>query len=476
MRIATLVIPIISSAMKTVVHFLISCFFLLTFSAISGQHIELELIQEGFNQPLNIQNAGDERLFIVEKEGKIRVILEDGSLSPTPFLDISGRISTSGEQGLLGLAFHPDYQNNRYFFVNYTDTNGDTRISRFTTNASNPNTADPDSELLILTYIQPSSNHNGGDLAFGPDGFLYISSGDGGGSGDPQNRAQNINEFLGKILRIDIDHPSGGRAYGIPADNPFVGNPDAKEEVWAYGLRNPWRFSIDKNENIWIADVGQGSREEINFQPLSLGGLNYGWRCYEGSLPFNNQNCPPFEDLTFPLAEYDHSGGNCSITGGHVYEGSVYADLLGHYLFADYCSGRIGSVDSDGEMIFYGNFDGRWTSFGRDVHNELYISDISGGKIYKIHGSEIMGIDTPSSSSGLNIFPNPARETVSISSEIERIQKIQLIDLQGREVFYILDINKENVQIPVTEFSSGIYLVKITTSTGKTISKKLMIQ
>src|SRR5690606_20907388 len=198
--------------------------------------------------------ANDHRLFAVEQGGKIKIIQPDGTVNSTPFLDISTQVSTGNEQGLLGLAFHPDYANNGYFYVNYTDNNGDTQISRFSVNPANADVANSNSEFSILEFAQPFSNHNGGNLVFGPDNYLYISSGDGGGSGDPTNQAQNINSLLGKLLRIDVDSPSGGNNYGIPPDNPFIGDPNARQEIFAYGLRNPWRFSIDLTENnIWIA-------------------------------------------------------------------------------------------------------------------------------------------------------------------------------------------------------------------------------
>ncbi len=236
----------------------------------------------------------------MEQGGKIK-ILSNGVINPVPFLDISGQISSGSERGLLGLAFHPDYADNGYFYVNYTKQNGDTQVSRFTRDPANPDIADPTSELPIIGYSQPFANHNGGCLAFGPDGYLYIGSGDGGSGGDPGNRAQNINLLLGKLLRIDVDNPSGGNNYGIPADNPFVGNPNAKGEIWAYGLRNPWRFSFDfTDNNLWIGDVGQGNIEEVDRTATTEAGFNYGWRCYEGSQPYNTENCPPQSELTFP--------------------------------------------------------------------------------------------------------------------------------------------------------------------------------
>lgn len=455
------------------IHILLS---LMLIGSSYGQTIELELVQDGFSQPLHLQNSGDNRLFIVEKGGKIKIILEDNTVSPTPFLDLSDIISTQGEQGLLGLAFHPDYDNNGYFFVNYTNTAGNTQISRFTVSAANPDIADPGSELFILDFNQPASNHNGGDMIFGPDGYLYISSGDGGSSGDPNNLAQNINVLLGKMLRIDIDNPGGGNAYGIPPDNPFINTQDARPEIWAYGLRNPWRFSIDTDDNnIWIADVGQGSREEINRQSLDEGGVNYGWRCYEGSIPFNTNGCPPQSELVFPIAEYGHENGNCSITGGHVYRGSEYIDIAGLYFFADYCSGMIGSVDSEDQVTIYGDFPGRWVSFGQDVDKELYLLDINEGKVFRLKGSETAGVNSDNIFS-FQIVPNPASELVSIILNRGEIQVITVYDVQGRKIYEDHPTPSMSQQVAISSWSSGIYFIKTTTTSGFSTIKKLIIQ
>ncbi len=443
---------------------------------VSAQEITIELFQEGFTSPLSLQHANDERLFVVEQGGRIKIIQPDGTIHPTPFLNISGRISQGGERGLLGLAFHPDYGNNGYFYVNYTDVNGDTRVSRFSVDASNPDLADSNSELLILGFDQPFSNHNGGNLLFGPDGYLYIASGDGGSGGDPNNNGQNINSLLGKLLRIDVDNPTGVNNYGIPSDNPFVGNPDAKEEIYAYGLRNPWRFSVDRVENnIWIADVGQGNLEEINKMPLDVAGVNYGWRCYEGTQPFNTNSCPPASELTFPIAEYSHSNGNCSITGGFVYRGSVYSDITGLYFFADYCSGLIGTVDSSDTITTHGMFSGNWVSFGEDIHKELYIVDI-GGAIYKINGGEIVGTEDFLLGKNLSILPNPATDRVSFKLENGLFQTIQLLNIRGEIVYSAENILMDEKVVPIDRLTAGIYISRITTTQGLTAVKKLIVR
>src|SRR5690554_1770653 len=451
--------------------------FLFLSGIILAQEITLELFNSGFSRPLSLQHANDNRLFVVEQGGKIKIIQPDGTVNSTPFIDISNQISNVSEQGLLGLTFHPEYENNGYFYINYTDVNGNTQVSRFSVSSSNSDLADNNSELSILAYDQPVVNHNGGNLAFGPDGYLYISSGDGGGSGDPNNLSQNINSFLGKLLRIDVDTPSNGNNYGIPASNPFIGNSNAKQEIFAYGLRNPWRFSIDFITNeIWIADVGQGNIEEINRAPLTSAGLNYGWRCYEGSLPFNTQGCPSESELEFPFAEYPHTNGNCSVTGGYVYRGSLYSDIAGRYFFADYCSGLIGTVDDSGNILEHGYFTGSWASFGEDINKELYIVDISGGNIYKVKGSELVNTEDYIFEKSLSILPNPASENITFSLKNDTFQAIQIFDIQGSLVYLTENIDSKEVKVSVEKLNSGIYIAKIISEKGQSTIKKIMVQ
>ena len=295
---------------------------ILLFSELSwaAPEIKVEPVITGLANPVAITHAGDGsgRLFITLKGGQ--VIIYDGTqMLPTPFLDITSLVSSGGEQGLLSVAFHPNYASNGLFFVNYTDTNGDTVIARYSV-STDPNVGDQSSAFILLTITQPFSNHNGGQLQFGPDGYLYIGMGDGGSGGDPQNNAQNLLTLLGKMLRIDVD---GGNPYAIPVDNPFLGDPTALDEIWASGFRNPWRFSFDRlTGDLFIADVGENRREEVDFQPASSpGGENYGWRLMEGNLCFNPPTNCNNGTLTLPILEYDHLLG-CSVTGGHRYRGT----------------------------------------------------------------------------------------------------------------------------------------------------------
>ena len=341
-----------------------------------------QIIVSGLSAPVGITNAGDGsgRLFILEQAGVIRILKND-TLVPTPFLDIRDRVGSNGsEQGLLGLAFHPRYTENGYFYINYTDLNGNTVIARFSVSTDDPDRADPASETRLLAVRQPYPNHNGGMLAFGADGFLYLGLGDGGSAGDPQGNGQSLNTLLGKILRIDVD---GGSPYAIPPSNPFVNQGAKKPEIWAYGLRNPWRFSFDRQTgDLYIGDVGQNLWEEIDYLPAgSPGGTNFGWNYFEGLHPYDNRVPPAGLSTLQPVAEYSHNQG-CSVTGGVVYRGSSLPEWQGVYLYADYCSGNVWGLLRDtqgnwGNALLYENT-GRITSFGEDEQGEVYMADHTG--------------------------------------------------------------------------------------------------
>ncbi len=443
-----------------------------------SQDIYTVLFAEGFSNPVEMQNVGDDRLFIVEKRGVIEILQLDGTTNPTPFLDIQNIVLTPGgnydERGLLGLAFHPDYINNGYFYVNYIDNFGNTQISRFSVSTSDPNIADPDSEFQILEVEQPYINHNGGCLRFGPEGYLYIGLGDGGSAGDPENRSQNLQTLLGKMLRIDIDNTEGSTNYAVPSNNPFVGDPNALDEIWSYGLRNPWRFSFDpETDELWIGDVGQGSKEEIDRAAAGVSGQNYGWRCYEGNQEYNTSGCPMEFDLTFPVAEYSHSGGNCSITGGYVYRGEIYENFSGIYFYADFCSGEIGTIDQSNNQINHGPYNGSWVSFGEDKNKELYIID-NFGSIYKIGGNILSTTDFNIST--VSIYPNPASNTLNIkSSNNSFIKNISIYDLKGSIALTKNISGLTETNISINSLQSGIYMVKVTSTKGLSIIKKLIV-
>ncbi len=391
-------------------------------SVAMGQGLELtsSLLVGGLNRPLGVVQAGDGsgRLFLVQQSGQI--LIHDGTgVLPTPFLDISTKISCCGEKGLLGLAFHPGYAANGFFFVAYTESalNGasppqnDVIVARYQVSGGDPNVANAASEVILMDIFQPFGNHNGGHLAFGPDGFLYIGSGDGGSGGDPSNRGQNLNTLLGKLLRIDVDSADPGRNYAVPASNPFATDGLAGcndscltpstcgstcDEIWSYGLRNPWRFTFDREKgDLYLGDVGQDKWEEVSFQPAaSTGGENYGWKVMEGTHchpPDPFESCTPPAGHLPPILEYDHGAtGGCSVTGGFVYRGSTHPRLDGVYLYGDFCSGRIwGTVP---------RCDGVWqsrllldtpfsiSSFGEDEAGELFVADLanSTGEVYRL--------------------------------------------------------------------------------------------
>ncbi|NRR32629.1 PQQ-dependent sugar dehydrogenase [Oxalobacteraceae bacterium] len=334
--------------------------------------------------------AGDARQFIVERGGRIR-ILSNGGLLATPFLDIASLTSTSGERGLLSLAFHPDYARNGLFFIYYTDLAGSVSIDRLQVSA-NANLADPASRVNLLSIPHASfSNHNGGLLAFGPDGYLYAGIGDGGGAGDPNGNAQNTGVLLGKLLRLDVDHASGTLNYAIPAGNPYAGQAGKRGEIWAYGLRNPWRYAFDHvSGQLYIADVGQGEREEVDIAAASQAGNNYGWNTMEGRACYNAASCDK-SGLVLPAFEYAHGANDangCSITGGFVYRGKALPELAGHYFYSDYCKGYLKSfVYRDGAVTGPSDWGiagaGNVQSFGQDAQGELYLLN-SIGAVYRI--------------------------------------------------------------------------------------------
>ena len=435
--------------MKKLINYLALIF--ICYNSSFSQSVLLESFGPSFNSPVEIKNAGDERLFVVEKSGKIKILNQNGSVNSTPFLDIEDRVSTNAnERGLLGLAFHPNYPENPFFFVNYTNNSGATTISKFSVSA-NQDIAN-DSETILLEINQPYANHNGGCINFGPDGNLYIGMGDGGSGGDPQNYSQNTESLLGKMLRINVN--SG--AYSIPENNPYG------DEIWSVGLRNPWKFSFDSlNGDLWIADVGQNEYEEINMVQNNPANINYGWRCYEGNEPYNLSGCPD-EGLTFPVSTYSHYNSGdfkCSITGGYVYRGNQISGLNGVYFFADYCSGEIGLLSKNENdewdmSLAFPNINGSWVSFGEDINGELYIASINGG-IYKIIDAALSNNEIDSNT--LNYFPNPFQDYIQINSD--RPINIELYDLSGRKLREFKNYNQEILDLGF--LNKGTYIIKV---------------
>jgi glucose/arabinose dehydrogenase len=429
----------------------------------------------GFNSPVCISNAGDSRLFITEQAGLIQILDSAGNINPMPFLDIRDRILSNGsEKGLLGLAFHPNYNENRYFYVNYIGNGDSSHISRFSANPDHPEQADPQSEFKLITLKQPYSNHNGGDLKFGPDGYLYIGFGDGGSSGDPQNRSQNPAVFFGKMLRIDVDN---GDPYAIPTTNPFVDSTNYRKEIWASGLRNPWRFSFDRlNGDLWIADVGQNKVEEIDFQPsTSKGGENYGWRCYEGNQQYNMDSCTSGKSLTAPVYTYTHSIG-CSVTGGYVYRGDPASAFYGYYFFTDFCTDIIWTLHRNGDswlMEEFGEFKGNnFSTFGEDARGNLYIAGITSGTIYRLFEINTTDKAKKDKITGIRIKHNPASNKISIENDniSQSAMHVSLFDVKGLNHFIA------TTSEPVFEFnpgflSSGIYILKIGVGNNTLIHK-----
>lgn len=430
----------------------------------------------GLNSVVCINNAGDSRLFVVDQHGYINIVNQDGTIISPSFLDIHNRVVYGGERGLLGVAFHQQYHTNGYFYVNYIGNGDSTHISRFKVNSDNPNLADPLSELKLLTIYQPYPNHNGGDLNFGPDGYLYIGLGDGGSEGDPDNRSQDPKQLLGKMLRIDVDH---GNPYAVPPTNPFYNSLTTRNEIWALGLRNPWRFSFDRlTGDLWIGDVGQDAIEEIDFQPAGdPGGENYGWRCYEGNQVYNNSLCNLNALYTFPVYTYPH-GPECSVTGGYVYRGSSSSPYFGYYFFADYCSDRIWTLhQASGSWVMedFGQFTGNsFSTFGEDASGHLYIGGVGSGNIFRIDdlSTEIKDI---TKSDDLNILQIPPGNKIRIENNQDNhsIMNISVYDIGGI-THYQINTMESNPELDLSFLTSGTYFLSVMWN-GKKYVRKLIL-
>ena len=441
-----------------------------------------------FIRPVDLQHAGDGsgRIFVVEQRGMIWVFSNDPAVtSKTVFLDIRDRVNDSGnEEGLLGLAFHPDYESNGYFYVDYTASNPRrTVISRFKVSAQDSNAAEPDSEFVILQVNQPFSNHNGGQIVFGPDSMLYIALGDGGAAGDPDENGQDLTTLLGSILRIDVDHTQPGMNYAIPPDNPFAGNTEGyREEIFAYGLRNPWRFSFDPVTGwLWCGDVGQNAWEEID---IIVSGGNYGWDIMEGFHCYEPPTGCDTTGLIMPIWEYSHNTGDISVTGGFVYRGPGVPSLQGKYIYGDFGSGRIWSLDvsdlNNPVNVLVVDAPFNISSFGVDEANELYMCAFD-GRIYRFTPTSNGGLENPSSpvedfQLGQN-YPNPFNPSTSIPFRVLKTTfiRLQIFNVRGEWIKTLLDdfvspgnhsVIWDGLDFQGREVASGIYFYHLSTSFG----------
>ncbi|RKE80700.1 PQQ-dependent sugar dehydrogenase [Chryseobacterium sp. AG363] len=440
---------------------------------VNSQSINLEEFVTGLTSPVEITNANDSRLFVVQQDGIIKIIQPNGTINTTNFLNIGSKITFGGERGLLGLAFHPQYSTNGYFFVYYNNLSGNIIVARYSVSSTDPNVADPASEKILLNIPKPFDNHNGGSIHFAPDGKLWIITGDGGSGGDPNNNAQNKNVLLGKMLRIDVDATG---PYNIPPDNPFAGaGVDGADEVWAYGLRNAWKFSFDLTTgNAMIADVGQGAIEEINKMPITTAGLNYGWRCYEGNNAYNTAGCAAQSTMAFPVAVYNHSGGKCSITGGYVYRGSQYPSLQGKYFFADYCSSQIGMLDTNNTITWTTPYSGNnFSTFGEDYQKGLYVADLSNGKIFKI-STGTLGTNE-NTLGAVKVYPNPASKEIFIDGVKDKKATLEIVSAEGRKVMETDQIINGKA-INISGIPAGMYYINLKSGELKSYSQKLIIK
>lgn len=454
--------------------------------------INLVKFSTGYNNTiLGLENCGDSRLFVVQKSGQIMICDATGKKLSTPYLDISDRIhyagTSSSEQGLLGLTFDPHYITNGFFYVFYTDKNRDIQISRFQVSSTNRNKANPLSEKKILSIVKDHTYHNGGQLGFGPDGYLYIGIGDGGGERDPQNHAQNPGLLLGKMLRIDVH--SGTAPYKIPPTNPFINKAGYRPEIWAIGLRNPWRWSFDKVSGaLIIGDVGQDAWEEVDFQRhSSTGGENYGWRCYEGNHPFNTDSCKAKANYTAPVFEYAHSDvtGACCIIGGFVYRGAKFPSMYHRYYFTDFCNGIIRSGLLDGNITTvqdeYDGDDFAYTSFGEGNNGELYVVNQADGSIYHLVATSAATTPAPSSVITLSVYPNPARHYCTISYTTAKAEDctIDLFNAMGMHILtekHVSIAGKNNWQLAIPANLKSECYITVTSASGTRIRQNILIK
>ncbi|KMQ63080.1 cadherin [Chryseobacterium angstadtii] len=442
---------------------------------VNAQSINLVEFASGLTSPVEITNANDTRLFVVQQDGIIKIIQPNGTINSADFMNISSKVLYGGERGLLGLAFHPQYATNGYFFVYYNNTAGNIIVARYSVNPTNPDIADPATEKILLNIPKPFDNHNGGSIHFAPDGNLWIVTGDGGSGGDPNNNSQNINSLLGKMLRIDVNSTG---PYNIPPGNPFAGNlVTGADEIWSYGLRNAWKFSFDTDTgNVLIADVGQGAIEEINKMPITQAGINYGWRCYEGNNPYNTTGCAAISTMTFPVAVYNHSGGRCSITGGYVYRGTQYPAFQGKYFFADYCSTQIGILNTDNSIVWSPASAGNnFSTFGQNSQKELFVAAVTSGKIFKITTGTLATDDINNGLTTINVHPNPASEKVFIEGLEDKRSTADLISTEGKIVLEKAKIENDG-SVDIKGISPGAYYLIIKSGEQKSYSQKLIIQ
>ncbi len=421
--------------------------------------VETELLSFGigFDRPADIAHCGDERLFVAEQSGMIWILAANGEKLPAPFLDLRNKVGAIGEeQGLLGIVFHPNYTENGFFYLNYTQPGGNTRIARFTVSANDPNQADPASEQVLMDIAQPFANNNGGGLKFGPDGYLYIGMGDGGGEGDPFKNAQNLNSLLGKLLRINVDNDS---PYSIPPSNPFVGTSDALGEIWALGLRNPHRFSFDAaTGDLWLGDMGKDKWEEIDRQPASsMGGENYGWRCYEGNEDYSVAGCDATSSMAFPAYQYPnfHTVG-CGVVGGYVYRGCGSPALYGTYIFTDRCTGRIWGMAPNGGVRELAHFpESHFSAVGENSVGELFLVGNGDGTVYKLASTASTVTVTPETCAAAN------DGQIQFNLPTDQLAAFAWSD--------------GSTQSSRTDLAPGIYSVTVTTTTGCEFSEAVEI-